>query len=230
MGQLMQIADEMIQNKKIQEMSKKLISDACQAILGNPIAWARLVHTLRKLPQSLHDEIFWTKFKLFLDGTIRNELEWKEFSQMIDNSEANAFRLINYIDKAESCKKIKYFSRVTRSLIEEKIDKKTFFRVFNIITQVLEEDLDFLLQNYKVKKFEYNNNIQGLLNVGLVYQSVVDGGNSNGKSQHQYSFTPLFKDVFLAITGKTIDIQNNLKTSVNLPVATNADIDSMFNF
>ena len=92
------------------------------------------------------------------------------------------------IDRAETQQKIRYLINATRCLLADFIDRPTYsyFRLCHAITHTLEEDLLFLKEHIKEKDLPYSTYTQGLLTVGLMYQSVLDG---NG--EQKYSFTPV---------------------------------------
>lgn len=98
----------------------------------------------------------------------------------------NAFRLVSIIDRVETQQKITYLINVTRCLLENLIDRATYFSICHTITNTLEEDLAFLGEHIFEADLPYDISIQGLLTSGLMYQSVID---ANG--DQKYSFTPL---------------------------------------
>lgn len=93
---------------------------------------------------------------------------------------------MNIIDRAETLQKISYLINATRCLLENLIDRETYFRICHTITNTLEDDLAFLGEHIFETDLPYNISIQGLFTSGLMYQSVID---ANG--DQKYSFTPL---------------------------------------
>lgn len=93
---------------------------------------------------------------------------------------------MSIIDRVETQQKISYLINATRCLLENLIDRATYFRICHTITNTLEEDLAFLGEYIFEADLPYDISIQGLLTSGLMYQSVID---ANG--DQKYSFTPL---------------------------------------
>ena len=93
---------------------------------------------------------------------------------------------MSIIDRVETQQKISYLINATRCLLENLIDRATYFRICHTITNTLEEDLAFLGEHIFEADLPYDISIQGLLTSGLMYQSVID---ANG--DQKYSFTPL---------------------------------------
>lgn len=63
----------------------------------------------------------------------------------------NPFRLIEYIDRVETQKKIQYLVNATRCLLADFIDIATYFRICHAATYTLDEDLQFLKTHIEKK-------------------------------------------------------------------------------
>lgn len=123
-------------------------------------------------------------------------------------------RLIECIDRVQTQQKIQYLINATKCFINGEIDRETYFRICNLITYTLEEDLDFLRKNVDMVDLSYGMAVQGLLISGLMYQSAV------GEEGSKYSVTPIAKVIDrCALTYKSalkcsVSIRDNLDTVV----------------
>ena len=70
-------------------------------------------------------------------------------------------------------------SNLTRALMQELIDINTFFRLQNIVTNIVFEDLIFLTEHIRTHNLKYSVNIISLVNNSLAYQSVISGASDN---------------------------------------------------
>lgn len=180
---------ERISTGEIQEASTDLFEDVLDAVLGNPVSVGKIIIALTKSAFFIRERLFWSKMEKFLNGVCLSKDDCdKLLVKLIENGEKKetAFRLVNIIDRAETQQKISYLINATRCLLENLIDRETYFRICHTITNTLEEDLAFLGEHIFETDLPYNISIQGLFTSGLMYQSVID---ANG--DQKYSFTPL---------------------------------------
>lgn len=181
--------NNIVENNEIQEVTKDFLGDALDTLFGNPLSGAKLLSTIIQSPFLLREKIFWNKFSKFLGGVYQSERDKEylreKFEGYVTKGE-NAERLISYIDRADTSRKIDYLIHVTRCLLTDVIDISTYFRVCNAVIYTLQEDLIFLKENIGKENIGFNECVQGLLTAGLMYQSVLDE-----KGEHQYSFTRL---------------------------------------
>lgn len=235
--------NELISKKEIQEESIDFLEDIIKSLLGNPISTGKIIISLVKSPAFIREKLFWSKFEMFLNGIYLSEDDCNKLCHKLTRDgekEDNCQRLLSYIDKAETQKKIGYLINATRYLIMNFIDLSTYFRICHAIVHTLEEDLQFLKENINKTEFSWNLCVQGLLTTGLMYQSVFDG---NG--EQKYSFTPTAKliDQFALSCDNinrypnigTIQIEetpltmNILHPNLEDMMATDEDIDKMLN-
>lgn len=195
---------ERISTGEIQEASTDLFEDVLDAVLGNPVSVGKIIIALTKSAFFIRERLFWSKMEKFLNGVCLSKDDCdKLLVKLIENGEKKetAFRLVNIIDRAETQQKISYLINATRCLLENLIDRETYFRICHTITNTLEEDLAFLGEHIFETDLPYNISIQGLFTSGLMYQSVID---ANG--DQKYSFTPLAQIVDrYAISSNNID-------------------------
>lgn len=187
-------AKALISNNEVKDTTKNFLEDVIAALSGDCAAFARIIFTLKKYPEFLREQLFWVKFDAFLNGVYIDEKDCEKlYAQLTEYGEKkdNLFRLVEYIDRAETQRKIKYLINATRCAITDLIDMPTYFRICHAITHTLEEDLHFLRNHIMESDLSYSQYVQGLINTGLMYQSIIDG---NG--EQQYSFTPIAKAVY----------------------------------
>lgn len=180
---------ERISTGEIQEASTDLLEDALDAVLGNPISVGKIIITLTKSAFFIRERLFWSKMEKFLNGVCLSKDDCDKLQVKLaedGKKKENAFRLVSIIDRVETQQKISYLINATRCLLENLIDRATYFRICHTITNTLEEDLAFLGEHIFEADLPYDISIQGLLTSGLMYQSVID---ANG--DQKYSFTPL---------------------------------------
>lgn len=174
----------------VQKGSSDFLDDTISALLGNPISAGKIMVSLAKCPFFFREKLFWIKFEHFLSGVDVSDNERAEFCARLTEEGANndnPYRLLQAIEHAETHKKIDYLINASRSLAAGFIELPDYFRICSIITGTIEEDLVFLANHIQNNAdFEYSSIIQGLLNVGLAYRSVIDGNGDN-----RYRFTPL---------------------------------------
>lgn len=180
-------AKQLITRHEVKEASKNLLEDALAALLGDPVAIAKLVFTLGSSPFFIRDQLFWSKLEMFLNGVyIEDEDRAKLCAKLTANGKKHdtQARLIECIDRAETESKIQYLINATRCLLSDFVTLEEYFRICHAVTHTLSEDLTYLRAHIFEENLEYNNNIQGLFSSGLMYQSVL--GDNIG-----YSFTPV---------------------------------------
>ena len=115
---------------------------------------------------------FWRKFSLFLDGVYLSEEERRNLRVKITENGTkgeNPFRLIEYIDRVETQKKIQYLVNATRCLLADFIDIATYFRICHAATYTLDEDLQFLKTHIEKSNLSYDTYEQRLLTAGFEY-------------------------------------------------------------
>ena len=176
----------------VKNSARNVVDNAINALFGNPVAFEKCLEAVVNSPFFIREQIFWTKFGMFLDGINLSEADRATFRAKLSENgttQENAERFITLIDRTDTKKKIWYFINATRCLLANFITSSEYFRICDLITITLYEDLEFLGKNISSKEFEYSYFVQGLLNSGFMYQSVIDSNTGN----HKYSFTALAK-------------------------------------
>lgn len=184
------LLNELISDNEIKEGTIDFMADVFSTLSGDKIAMAKIMLTLAKSPMYFRQKLFWTKWELFLNGVYASDDDRAQFCaklSLCDGYKDNAYRLIQIIDRVESLQKIKYLINAGKCLASDFIDLSLFFRICNIIVNSLDEDLIFLKENIMDDlEYEYGYIVQGLINTGLMYQSLIDKDGSD-----KYKFTPI---------------------------------------
>jgi hypothetical protein len=189
---LIEEAKSLMENKKVQEASSNFLEDAIESLLGNPVAAVKLMIGIHKAPFFIREQIFWTKFEMFLSGVYISDEDRANFSRLLTEDgrkRDNSYRLLACIERAETKNKIQYLINASRALLAGYIDLNDYFRICHQVTHNLDEDVCFLKENLTNEHISYNYSIEGLLSSGLMYQS---GINANeGHEGQSYAFTAI---------------------------------------
>lgn len=184
---------KLISQGEIKDASIDLFQDAIGAVRGDPVSIGRIIIALMRSPFLLREKIFWNKMESFLNGVMLSEDERADFSAKLAEEgswEENSLRLLECIDRVETQQKVKYLVNASRCLLTGFIDLSTYFRICNVLSQTIDEDLHFLKDHHGESNLPYSASVQGLLTSGLMYQSLI-----NNKGDQGYSFTPFAETV-----------------------------------
>lgn len=183
-----------------------------------------------EIRSGIDDKITEVYFKRYLEGSFKTQADKEMFvGNLMSKGEGyledNIIRIIKLISKIDSERKIECLVRATRLLMINDNKLEAFFRVCHIIENTLAEDLWYLAAHIKDKKIKYNNNIQGLMNNGLVYTSLIDSDNGN-----LYDFTATAVLVYECITGIVCerDIANIIGTDNGMTPISESEIDELW--
>ncbi len=193
-----------IEDGKKMAASEKFVDGAANLLLNvvsliiqpDPVTYAKIVYTLGKCPFLIKEHMFWRKFEMFLNGIYIKEEDVDKLHEKIASKGAdgeNPYRIVTYIDRAETQKKIHFLINATRCLMTDFITLEQYFRICHAIVNTLEEDLKFLKDHLSEEEVTYNHHVQGLFTNGLMWANDFDGG---GELEVQgYAFTPLALEV-----------------------------------
>lgn len=228
-----------MESKEVGDVAEKMLFDLASAILGDKVAMARLASEVLKAPIFWTNQIFWVKFKKFINGVYTDEdTRIKMAAKLASNGlkEDNAIRLIQAIDHSDCMKKIQFLVNASRCLLVDFIDVTDYFRICKVISDTLYEDLLYMRDHINEGNLEYSNEVQGLFSSGVMYMSIID-------KKPLYSFTPIAGKVNLyAVSYNDVNnypdptkvIHNNV-VSVTIPatewgvVAEEKDIKELIN-
>lgn len=176
----MSLFTEIVNREETEEFSEMLVSLLVPQIateVQNSITVVKVIHML----SGVRDIWFWNKFRRFLEGGDLSEDDRDTLFEKLSTEgtkEANAQRLIQIIDQVESQKKVDYIINATHSLCYSHINRSQYYRICNIIVTTLEEDLLYLQKNIAAhEELCFCDEVQGLINRGLMEQSNIDMGD-----------------------------------------------------
>lgn len=178
----------LLNREEVKSFNEDLLINLIGTVLGDLESFRKLMCSLKCSPAFIREQLFLMKLEKFLSGVFLNEDDRNLLQKRLSENgmaDENAVRIIECIDKIDSQRKVQYLINATRSLMNDAIDRISYFRICHVIKNTLEEDLLFLTQHIDAKCVLYNDSVQGLLNIGLMYQSVIDV-----KNEQKYSFTP----------------------------------------
>lgn len=142
---------------------------------------------------TLREKLLLSKFRLFIDGVFINSEDRIKISQLFDSPKEKLEYiqiLIKTLDDVETEAKVKYLINLTRALLVGIIeDKNDYYRMFNCVRTVLEQDLNFLSNNIESHELTNSVHVDFLFQAGLMYKSY-DAGTM-AKEVDKYSFTAL---------------------------------------
>jgi len=154
-----------------------------------------LAHALIKVPSGLNDYWLCKKFEKFYKAIYHSNLtdSVKYSSQLFgDESTAheNAFRLIQYIDKAESLKIIDYIINASRAVGNQMIAASDYFRIIRAIVHSFPDDLSYFRSIAASKEPQFGDiRIMSLAQSGLMISSTIMVGRPI--EEQGYSITRL---------------------------------------
>ena len=221
---LIESARKIVQNEEIRDDSIDFICDVPKALLGDPFAIAKIIYTTIKIPYSFTNLRFWDKFESFLCGVYLSDTDKSIFCAKITQNgtnNENSYRIVECINRAETKQKIQYLINASRCLLTDFINLGDYFRICNVITQTVEEDLIFLKENLFETNLPYSLEVQGLLNVGLMHQSVFD---ANGDQKYDFTILAEMVDRF-SVSYDNVDRYPDPTSSVKKVLAPNIELN-----
>ena len=178
-----------IQKKLINNISN-IIDSLITILFADKAEVIKLIKDFAKTPCIMKEVFYWNKFYMFLSGIKQIEEnidESRKLKEVIcdDTSKKsqNAVRLLEYIDKADSEKKIDDYIQITKNLLCGYINQVEYFRIMKAVLETLDEDLQYLTEISK-DEASYKGSIQmlALERSGLVIRLGIDG-NENIEEQ-----------------------------------------------
>lgn len=187
---ILEKAQLLLRDPRIQSDGSDFLTDCIDAISGDPFPVAKILFRVGQSLLSLRDIIFWGKYQRFLEGVYPTEDEGRKFAAKLASDgkrQENALRLISCINRVDVIQKVDYLINASRTLSAGFIDLPTYFRICHAIESCIAEDLVFLSEHILEAEIEYSIEVQGLVNAGLMLQTVYDAGGG----QQKYGFTEL---------------------------------------
>ena len=225
----------------ITESGLNIFQSALQVLIGDPLGgiesfWSG-IHKLA----SVRDAIFFDSFKCFLLNTYddatqkeRTEENVKCLAEVLAAASPNwesgyagdskvlieyAKRIIKTIDECGTIQKAEYIANLARSIRRNEIDTPTFFRLCKCVTNLTEEDLEFINETVSKETVTTDEEfIDDFRSLGLMKE--VDGGFDYTKRAF------LLKKYALNYEGNT-DIPDSFRSRQIMSVASDADIQNI---
>lgn len=201
-------AKKLLSTGTVREKSTNMLEDAIATILGDPIAFVKMMKSMIDSPVFIRDTLFWENFSLFLDGVYIESEDIRKLSARLaeqGGSSENAKRIIRIVDDLDSKLKVEFVINLTRSFMLGLIEKRDYFRILKIIQNTIEEDLIFLKANLSKGEIAENNLSEEFERNGIMY--ITEEGNyayselaffldkyalSYGDEKYKYNGTPDF--------------------------------------
>ena len=138
--------------------------------MKDPVSGVKLSKELRDFPSTIRDQIFIECFQVFLLNAFDYDIDKQEFveknlisfvtmlAEVSPNLESGyegdkkklveyAKRIVKMIDDCGTIQKAYYLACLTRAVKTGSITKNEFFKYFNCVKNLTEEDLQFLKDN-----------------------------------------------------------------------------------
>ena len=120
--------------------ARNFFDNAISALFGNLVAFEKCIEAVIHSPFFIREQMFWTKFGMFLDGIDLNDDDRAKFRAKLSENgttQENAERLIMLIERTDTKNKIQYFINATRCLLADFITSSEYFRICDLITITL---------------------------------------------------------------------------------------------
>ena len=156
--------------------TRNFVENAINALLGNPVAFTKILEAVANSPFFIREQMFWTKLAMFLDGIYLSDNDCVKLRAKLaedGNEQENAEHLITLIDRVETKKKNQYFINATLSLMQDRISLPDYFRICHGIAYTLDEDLIFMTEHIQEDAMPMNIHVHGLMASGLMYHSSI---------------------------------------------------------
>ncbi len=176
--------------KELTNNISNIIDSLITILFADKAEVIKLIKKFAKTPCIMKEVFYWNKFYMFLSGIKQIEEnidESRKLKEVLcdDTSKKfqNAVRLLEYIDKADSEKKIDDYIQMTKNLLCGYINQVEYFRIMKAVLETLDEDLQYLTEISK-DEASYKGSIQmlALERSGLVIRLGIDG-NENIEEQ-----------------------------------------------
>lgn len=176
--------------KELTNNISNIIDSLITILFADKAEVIKLIKKFAKTPCIMKEVFYWNKFYMFLSGIKQIEEnidESRKLKEVLcdDTSKKfqNAVRLLEYIDKADSEKKIDDYIQMTKNLLCGYINQVEYFRIMKAVLETLDEDLQYLTEILK-DEASYKGSIQmlALERSGLVIRLGIDG-NENIEEQ-----------------------------------------------
>lgn len=168
-----------------------LMNDETVSVVIKEIPIIKSIYAVGKTILGLRQKSFTRKLLKFLCYTEDIPIEKREefINSLDEKTEKKASEIIlQVLDNLDHDKKVEYFANLMKAKINGHISIETFLRLSKVLQDVFYFDL-IKLVNYRKDTPDRGLSTESLLSVGLIYQSVIDGGSfSDGKLVHKHMY------------------------------------------
>lgn len=176
----------------------EIVSELVALLFQNTPIPVNLVLKVFNARSTFRDVWFENKFsRLCHGGDLTDEERARFCAQLEDeNREENGHRILYIVDQIETDAKMDFIINATHSFSSARshISKSMYFRICNIIVGTLDEDLIFLKKNIDNGEMPYSEEVQGLMNHGLMRicdLGIVGEMDNPDEDTSKYEFTQL---------------------------------------
>jgi hypothetical protein len=173
---------------ELSNSSIELATDLLEALILSPSAIKKVICSAIGIRATIRDKVFVSNLNRFLMGLNLDDKRQRELREALEENDKpieNVNRILLCIDKIETNKKIDFLIYATKALMDKHIFLADYFRICQIISNTLDEDLIYLKENILNEDeinndVPYNTNVQGLLTSGLMYQTILKLNGGQG--------------------------------------------------
>lgn len=185
----------LIKSDELNNEVKEIIGIFLEMIFEEAPIPIKLISGTLNVVTTLREKLLLSKFRMFIEGVFINPTDRIKISELFDCEQDQLEYvqiLIKTLDDVETQEKVTYLINLTRALLIGIIeDKNDYYRMFNCVRTVLEQDLKYLSSNIESDMLLNNVHVDFLFQAGLMYKSY-DSGTIGADVDH-YSFTALAK-------------------------------------
>lgn len=177
------------------EILKKACSDIEEQFIDDFFGLTPMGGTIRKgLSHAIswRDSFYITKWRMFVEGVyMDDDAKAKIAEYFVTQEDKKEFlcKILKVLDDIDSDEKVKYLVNLTRSFLNNFINKDDYYRMVNCLRVVLVQDLKFLQENISSNYLLNNPNVDALVQASLMYQDYISQSDPNEATR--YKFTAL---------------------------------------
>lgn len=195
MGKENIIEEQNVLYKYMKERSTEIVHDYTDLIIGKVCPLSTL---LNFIVSSVPDfKLAFDCYKILYVSEKMSDLSKKTGSVIAlfedeNKRTENALRLMDYITKSDTEKKLDFIINAVRAYqYNKEITEEIFFRIIDVISGTLYEDLIFLAENISKEKIKGNINVIALAEKGMVIKTGFEGEDE--PEDQEYTITKLGK-------------------------------------
>lgn len=181
---------------------KKEIIDTGEEVFASAENISKAISIYKNI-KDIPSKLFLRKLQSYLKGLSEYPYEKrKNYIERVGKLQYNndCIRILHIINQIDSEEKAIIISRLLINLMDEKIDRSTFFRLCKAVDKTLYEDLIYLKENICNKKIKFNLSIEALeeanlaIHTGITYDFMQ--GNRECKDFEEYEISEFGKYLY----------------------------------